>query len=79
MLMKRWDNKKDKQNREKYGIGFEEILSSTRTEYIEINPEYPDQIRVLFNVNGYPYLLVYEPKRDRFANFWPSKKHKRYL
>lgn len=69
--MKRWDEKKDKQNREKYGIGFEDILASTRTEYIEINPVYPDQIRVLFNVNGYPYpyLLVYESKRDRFANF----------
>lgn len=75
--MARWDQKKSEDCRRRHGTSLEEVvLRGEPTDVILVHPNYPEQVRLIYTLDGYPWVVVYEPARDRFANAWPSRKFK---
>ena len=75
--MANWDEKKNSDLKSRHGAGIEDLLlRGEPTGQILTHPKYPDQVRLIYNLDGYPWVLVYEPARKRFANAWPSRKFK---
>ena len=79
-LVRRWDEKKNRAIKARHGAGIDEILAGGHwTGIVEVNAKYPSQRRLVFWFEGYAWILVYEPDRDRYANAWPSRKYQRRL
>ena len=75
--MKYWDEKKNAECKRRHGAGIDDLLErGTPTEIVLTHPKYPEQVRLVYLLDGYPWILVYEPARQRFANAWPSRKFK---
>ena len=46
---------------------------------MQVHPKYPEQVRLIYWFRDYAWIVVFEPERERFANFWPSRKHTREI
>ena len=76
--MSLWDEKKNAECKRRHGSGIEDLLERGEpTGEVLVHPKYPHQVRLIYLLDGYPWVLVYEPDRKRFANAWPSRKLKK--
>lgn len=76
-VARHWDDKKDLEKRKQYGFGFHELVSEGKFLKSKPHPFRDDQELFLVSYESYIWVMVYEPKRDRFATFYPSRKAKK--
>ena len=79
-----WDPIKDEEHKEKRGVGFNYVCQILNKDHVvQVVEEYPDQERVIGELDGKFWTLVTELHEDELgtllwcSNFWESTKKER--